>query len=50
MKYVGQTCCGHMNLVQNEGRHTWNIDLCRNLAKSIKRNTLAVLDSDISSE
>ena len=50
MEYVGKTRYSHMNLIQNEDKSTRNIDLCQNLAKSIKRNTLAAMDSDLSSE
>ena len=43
-----------MNLIQNEGNSIWIIGLHRNLAgnlaKIIKQNTLAALDSDLSSE
>ena len=35
---------------QNEGKSIGITGLCRNHAKSIKRNTLAVLDSDLSSD
>ena len=36
--------------MQNEDKSISTIGLCRNLAKSIKRNALAALDCDLSRE
>ena len=47
MKYGGKTRYSHGNPIQNESKSIWITGLCRNLANSIKRNTLAALDSDI---
>ena len=37
MQYVGKTWYNHMKLIQNEGRSTRIIGLCRNLAKASNR-------------
>ena len=47
MKYEGETRYSHLNLIQNEDKSIRIIGLCRNLAKSIKWNALAVLDSGL---
>ena len=46
MKYGAKTRDSHGNPTQNESKSIWITGLCRNLANSIRRNTLAALDSD----
>ena len=50
MKCVGKSQYSHMNLIQNEDKSIRTIGLCRNLAKCIKWNMLAALDSGLSGE